>query len=116
MDEPKTVEFYSPTHRFSASGFTVAVIAGAAAGLVLGFAYGSVQVLLPILYLSFLVTVLFSTVLGHVTFFCVKLGRLRNRGVATAVSVVAGFAGLYGAWVADRYARLKILHVEGVEL
>src|SRR5437868_4318547 len=116
MAEPKTVEFYAPTHRFSASGFTVAVIAGATAGLALGFAYGTVRVLLPILYLSFLVTVLFSTVLGHAAFFCAKLGRIRNRGVATVVCVVAGLAGLYGAWVADRYVRLKMLHVEQLDL
>jgi hypothetical protein len=115
MEEFRSVEFYTPTQRFSAFGFTIAVLTGSVVALALGLAYGSVQILMPIIYVCFLVTVLFATLMGYATFSCVKLGRVRHRGVATAVGVVAGIAGLYGAWAADRYVRLKLLRVEGVD-
>jgi hypothetical protein len=116
MDEPKAAEFYVSSNKFSAAGFTIAALGAAAAGLALGFAYGCVQVLMPILYVCFLVTVVFGAVLGQVVFHVVKLGQVRHRGVASAAVGVGALTGLYGAWVADRFVRLKMLHVEGIDL
>jgi hypothetical protein len=116
MDAPRSVEYYAPAGRFSAGGFTVAVIGGAAASATLGFLYGSLQVVMPILYLCFLVTVLFATALGHLVFFFVKLGHARHLSVASTAAVVGGLSAMYGAWVADRWVRCELMRLEGVEL
>lgn len=105
---------YVPERRFSPAGAAAAIAGAAAAGMILGLVYGAVQVIMPILYLCALITVLYSTVLGHLAFFFARLGHVRSAAVATVVAMAGGLSGLYGAWVSDRFVRLKLAHVEGV--
>src|SRR5205807_1058068 len=97
------VESYVSAQRFSAAGFAVGVIGGACAGLIVGFLYGAVQAIIPIIFVGFPVILFFGTLLGHVTFFFSRRGHIRHLGVITAAAVACGVAALYGAWTADRW-------------
>lgn len=112
MDEPAS-PYYVPQERFPAAGFTVALVGGALVAFPLGAAYGCVQPLMPLIYICFLITLVFSTALGHAVFLALKLGRVRHLGVATTAAVTSGLAALAGAWLGDRWVRLQRILIEG---
>jgi hypothetical protein len=110
-------EFYIPQERFPAAGFTVAIVGGALIAFPLGAAYGSVQALMPLIYICLVIALGFSALLGHAVFAVLKLGRVRHLGVGTVAAVTSSLAALTGAWMADRYIRIERIiletHAEG---
>ncbi len=99
--------YYRHSGKFSVQGAATGLAAGLASGLVLAFIYSYLILYIPFVYVNFLLTAGFGSLLGGITARFLRRGKLRNTKVALLMVIIVATASLYASWVVWIYAFIR---------
>ncbi len=104
--------YYKHSGRFSIGGVAISLLAGCAAALVLGYAYGRGSIYVDDERFAFLLTIAFGAFLGLLDGYGSVLGKLRNQRVNLCVLAASSLLALYVSWSAWIATVLQKFQVE----
>lgn len=90
--------YYTPSGKFSPMAFVYLLLACVLVMPILGGIYAYAVWYIPIIYLNFLVTLVFGFVISFVTKYVISLGKVRNFGLALAISAIIFLVAYYIHW------------------
>jgi len=90
--------YYQPSGKAPVSGIIISMLGGAASAIALGIAYIALQWFIPIIYLNILICMGMSFGIALVVNFLIKKTKIRNKGMAMVIALVAALVGLYAQW------------------
>ncbi|MFO0693705.1 MAG: hypothetical protein U0230_09145 [Polyangiales bacterium] len=112
-----SLSFYVSSGRAPARGIALGVLAGLAGGTLLAWAYSYLLVYLPIAgYVTFLIAAGFGGLVGALTGFVLRFGRVRNAAIGALVGLVVALMVEYVAWAVWVHATLARADVESSTL
>lgn len=92
-------QYYKLSGRFSPVGLATALGIGIAGGVISSAVYGYVMAWVPLVYVLILFVIGYSVLMGLLTSFGLRIGKVRNSLVGGVVGLVVGAFALYGSWV-----------------
>ena len=101
------MQLYEHSGAVTISGLILASLVGVVTGCVLGGVYTFTLILIPFIYINFLLTAGFGAVIGVVVGWAAKVGKIRNNLVVGFLGFVFGLVGLYFAWAVAPLVRLE---------
>ncbi|MCW5906863.1 MAG: hypothetical protein KIS94_03310 [Chitinophagales bacterium] len=90
--------YYKPSGIAPVNSILTLAIGGGIAAVALSIVYIALQWFIPIIYLNLLITVGFGFGLYLALAYLVKLGKIRNQGIAAGVALFAALVGMYSQW------------------
>jgi len=108
--------YYQPSGKSSGVGIPVLIGGGLVAAAVLGAVYAYATSYIPLIYISFLLTIGFAFAMGWVVNQLTALGKIRNPSVVMWGSIFIGIAAVYFAWVFWFHATLGVLFVNPMDV
>lgn len=94
----KQGKYYVESGRVSGKGAAISFAVAAAAGAVVGFVYGVVDMINPMIFLNVLGVILLAGAVGAGAHFGRRIGHVRKDHVADGAALFGGLVGLYFAW------------------
>lgn len=108
------VDYYQHSGKAPLIGWLLAAAAGVPMAIVGGVIYAFATVYIPIIYLNFLLTFIFSISIGLAVSWGAKRGHVRSPNIVGTIAGCAAIIGMYAAWGADMLARVGAENVPSV--
>ncbi|WP_293928491.1 hypothetical protein [Sphingobacterium sp. UBA6320] len=90
--------YYKSSGKAPIGGVLFAIIAGVCASVILAIVYIALQWFIPIVYFNFLITFGLAYGLFYVLDVLLKIGKVRNRGIALLFTFICTLVAYYAQW------------------
>lgn len=91
---------YKPSENSPAYAFFIAVGLGVALAILLGFVYNFLLVVIPFVYVNFIISGAFGAILGYGVRFFSRWTKIRSKRQTLILAGITGFVGFYFQWIA----------------
>jgi hypothetical protein len=98
---------YRHSGKFGIHGPLLALLAAAAVGFPLGYAYAYIIKWIPFIYINFFLTIGYGFVFGFVTGLLLKIGKVRNGTIACLTGLLVAIIAMFFNWNAHIHTIFK---------
>jgi hypothetical protein len=108
--------YYKHSGKFPLSALLAGLLVGVAVGLPGAYAYSYAIIYVPIVYLSFLLSMGFGLLVGLATAGGLRMRKARNTALSAVLSLLVGLGCLYFSWGVWVYANLRQAGIKDIGL